>query len=435
MLRVWARLTGSVVFLVILLANFELYRAVRSLLIQKDAVVGGPIIWTPLQFVAHAVGLLSGAWDGSIPLLSNPIATWSLTIAMVAASVLVLVFFRKRLRATALVPTVAVLIVGTAAFLYFRYLAASPWNHGVGQSWSQFKISNWLSPFALLIIACAAVLAARAHRWARVAVPAGLLLWHVAGLTWNYYLADHRTRSFRVASGYDWAPFDSYHHLRQAVKSLAGAKPLFLDLGGPHVKTRHLVSYFLSDHPLMSNWKDDDGYILPWLPAEERNRSVRPGMWTVSAKTVSTAFAQRIGGLALYCADENAASLVQVAGGYDLESDGVSTWHWTERSLRYDFRRHGSSRARFTVKFLSTGLTPRSRLLFRLLQQNAHTFTDTLALDRTDWNEPYVLGPFEVTSSEFSLEFQCDKPPRRLGPRDPRMASFMIKDLELLPLP
>lgn len=436
MLRVWASLTGSVVFLVILLTNFELYRAVRSLLVQKDAVVGGPIVWTPVQFVAHAVGLLSGAWDSSIPFLWNATATWSLTIAMVAASALTLTLCSKRLRATALIPAGAVLAVGAMAFLYLRYFVASPWSHGVGQSWSQFKISNWLSPFALLMIACAAVLAARANRWARLAIPTGLLLWQAGGFAWNYYLADLRTRPFRMASRSDWAPFDTYHHLRRAVKSQTRGERLFLDLGGPHYKVRHLVSYFLSDHRLLSNWKDDDGYIFPWLPAEEQNRSAQPGIWTVcAAEMVPTASAQRIGGFALYRVDEHAASLVQVVGGHDLESDGVSTWHWTERSLRYDFKRVGSSRTRFSVKFLSAALTPGSRLRFRVLQQNTHTLTDTLALDHPHSSVPYALGPFEVASPEFSLEFQCDKPPRRIGPHDTRMASFIIKDLALLPVP
>jgi hypothetical protein len=421
-------LVGRLALAIVLITNAEIVRAFKSVVVQAKAVVGGPVVWTPLQFLGHAAGFLSGAWDGSLWAFYSAYLTEAVVLLFLMGSSAVLFRYRRRIRFAVLGPAMSVLAVSICAWLYFRYLSPSPWNVGIGQSWSQFKISNWASLFLLFVLTCAAALASRGNRLRMTIVLGGLLLWEGGGLAANYVMADYRTRAFRQETGFDYAPFSSYLQMR-AVAGLAAQEPIFLDLGGQHHKNREMLTYFLTDRPVVSDWSDD-GYLFPMLPEAERTYRIQPSMWIITSTNAGRLRAgeQRVGTLGLLRAASLRTQLIQVVGGYAQENAGASSWKWTPHRLEYRYQVLGADplriRARFTYLPASSG-----RHLRMEVSESTPRTIETIAMQPT-WTT--VTAPsFEVHSSEFSLTFESDEPPIRLGPADSRTAGFLIKDLSL----
>jgi hypothetical protein len=416
----------KLLLLVALLVNHEVFRIWNSIRLQKGAVLGGPISWAPIHFLAHAAGFLSGAWDGGYGTLGTALGSEVAAVLFISASIAALAVFRQRIIGSSLMPIAWMLGITLFGFLYFRYASSSPWSEGVGQSWNQFKLSQWISIFVLLILACGSALASTGPRWARFATFGILLVWQSTGLFWNYVLADSRTAQVRQETGFSQAPFDAFIQLRQEAK-FAGNEPIFLDLGGPHVRTRQLVSYFLEDRPVASDWSDDS-YVLGSLSPSQRTLALQPSMWIVSEanSALPKPGEQRIGRLSFKRATDKEITLVGVSGGFGEETDGSSSWYWTGHSLRYQYKVAGGKpvhlRGRFT--YLPA---PNDRALRISIVSGDTRPLQQLEMQRA-WT-PLITQPFDIIGPEFGVEFDCPQPPVHLSSADPRMMSFLIKDL------
>jgi hypothetical protein len=413
---------------VLLLANVELIRVFESLIKQSNVVVGGPVVWTPLQFLAHAAGFLSGAWDGNYWTFVSARATEISVLLVLACSCAVLIRYRHRVRPDALSPALSMLGVCVCAWLYFRYVSPSPWNEGTGQSWNQFKLSNWASLFLLFALTCVAALASQRGRLTRFIVIGGMLLWQGSGLAWNYVLADDRTRAFREETGFDQSPFASYLQIRTVAK-LAGNEPIYLALGGPHQKNRQMFTYFLMDHPVISDWSDD-GFLFPMLPEAQRTYNIQPSMWIIAAAntTEPRPGEQRIGAMGFLRAASRRTQLLQVAGGYAEETAGASSWKWTAHRLEYRYKVLGNDPVRLQAHFVYLPASGGRHLRVEVSENQPRTI-ETIAM-QPSWT-PEAPPSFEIHSPEFSVIFESDEPPTRLSPTDSRTVGFLIKNVSL----
>lgn len=415
--------------IVSLMVNFEAYRLVRSLLVQMSAVVGGPVPWTPAQFLSHSLGLLSGAWDGSVFVLKSGAITENVTLAFAVFAAAAVRARRHQIQMAPVWAALCMVVVAAGAFVYFRYISISPWTVGVGESWSQFKLSNWLSPFIIFLASCGLVSVAKPHHWSRSAVIGFLVAWQAVGLIANYRLANGRTIGIRQETGYDHAPFDAYRDLRQLLVRRANQEPVFLDLAGPHHKNRQMICYFLWDQKLASQWSDD-GYIFPSLSPDQRNVPVQPGMLVLGpAQPTALPGERRVGSMALSRAGDRPVILLQISGGYNEETAGHSVWRWTPDQLCYRFKLLRQQPAWLRAGFTYLGATAGRQVRISLVQGGKDIPLETLAL-APGWNE-YLSPEFEVTEPEFRITFQCNEPPIRLGKSDPRLMSFLVRDLEL----
>jgi SAM-dependent methyltransferase/uncharacterized protein YbaR (Trm112 family) len=121
-------------------------------------------------------------------------------------------------------------------------------------------------------------------------------------------------------------------------------------------------------------------------------------------------------------------TLEQVVGSYPEETEGPESFRWTDGRLEYHYRLTGGGPARLRAQFACLPATPQRRLQISVVDSVSRPL-QTIDL-KEGWNT-VVSEWFEVTHLEFSLAFQCDQPPVRLTPTDPRMLAFRIKDLDL----
>src|SRR5208283_4288265 len=251
---------------VAVLVNLEMPRAFFAILGQSKALAGWPVDWRIIDFAAHSFGFRGGSGD-EVWLLGSPV----ISVLLLAALLVPLYLNRKALisnRFSGLLPCIAFILISGVFFLYYRYGFPSPWPNGTGQSWSQFKIANWVSAFCMVLVGLSVLQATKRPNLYRILLFI-LISCSLAGVSWNYFLADPRTKNFRNEVGSE-SPFSEFTTLRNYTKSIV--KPdqkIYLELPNIHHKLRETVSYFLYDSELAGDW-NDDGYFC-WIPKDQQS--------------------------------------------------------------------------------------------------------------------------------------------------------------------
>jgi hypothetical protein len=425
--RNWCVAGIGFIVLLILLWNAELFRIARALASQSHAVVGWPVPWSPVEFALHAAGLRSGSGDGDANLFGNLIAMVALSALYVGLFVLPLARFHRRLGANG-AALILFLALGIGAALYFRYGTPSPWTHGKGQTWSQFKLSNWLSPVVLGCIGAGWLALARwtGHRVTVVVLIAVI----AANLTANHRLTSARMTETRRLTGRSENPFQTYLDMRAAAVASKTKAPVFLDLPGADHKSRQIAAYFLQDLPVAADWSDD-GYIFPWLPPGAAKQQPQDSHWWIrragsDEPLSSKSPGSRSGSLEFALVPEFAVSVASVTGGHGVETDPSGWWSWTP--------------ARLHVRLQVTTKLPRQvRLVFQYLAMapprtleiawgaGAAQYHETEELG-TGWRK-YTSPPFALKAPEIDVDLASSQAPQPIGTGDVRLASFLIKNL------
>jgi len=425
----WLSKVGA---LTLVLLNFELVRLFHSLPTWAKVVVGTPVPWSPARFLAHAAGFASGAWDPPVTLLGITLLSYAFLLLMLAASIAGLLSLPKKMPLRALAPSVSFLLVAVAGFLYFRYVTPSPWQQGVGQSWSQFKLSNWASPFLVLLVAAGCVSFARFHRWSRRLVTALLGAWMGAGLCWNCALAGSRTAPIRQQTQSP-SPFRYYQYVRDSLLQVRKDDGIYLaGFGGAHHKHRQMLVYFLMDYKLLSDWSDD-GYLVGHLPVEQRVLPLSEALWVLRPVPAG-------GACEVECLPPNLqlspagtqVTLVGVAGGYAQESDRSGWWRWTADTLAFHYRVRGELPTWVRLRFTYLPAVKRRRVQITLEDTNPPLSIPIIM--EPGWGT-FVSQPIFLNQREFRVRFSCDQAPERISSQDPRLLAFLIKNLVIETIP
>jgi hypothetical protein len=297
-----ARAAFCVVLLSCVMLNNELIRAYMALRLQAGVVVGTPVDWPLMGFVAHGLGVHGGAW-GDLQWTTGP--AW-LTGGLILSGVLLILISQlpalwRQVRSGELLSVGLMLLILFCALLYFRYGVASPFPVGKGQSWSQAKLMDWAFPFSAALI-----LAAITH-WHRLVgkwLPLCIGSLFAIGL---YSVVDHATiRSDAFSRTFVGVPNLQrfYLQIREAVQNTCPANaPVHLAVGSDFMKFRETLALYLYDRDLTADWRDD--IYLDLIPAgrinlpasatscffEPRNHSgsailTPPGRWQVRPSNV-----------------------------------------------------------------------------------------------------------------------------------------------------
>ena len=441
--RAWGRLlvcSGVLIGLSILLLNTELLRAYAALRTQSGAVVGSPVDWSLLGYIAHAFGVHGGAWDGfqwsspenagSLPFVFG-LLLLGLVIGVVAAE-------KRTIWNTtmngALMPAVVVLIVFISGILYFRYYVPSPFQKGIGQSWSQFKLADWAHPFVMAVTLLAvASLKPRLGKLFDVVV----VVVFAIGLVSASLIGVKRTAPLmHYYSGMNDLNY-FYNDFRSTVISTCPrSAPIYLALGGKHHKFRQMAVLYLYDRVVTSDWMDD-GYIFPRLPVEHRSQELTAGSCVVEPLGQDGWLSQgtTVGPFLVGIFDGHGRIRISsVTGGYDRESDGSNWWHWVENKISFNLK------SLFVPKDVI-----KTKLSFEYGTRGKQTLT--LRITKRDMSIKEFLLPsngdvsaifekiIDVPPSELAeISIETDGNASPLGGGDARSAAWIVKNVSISPI-
>lgn len=439
----WGRVlvyTGLVFGLAGLLLNTELIRVYAALRTQSGVVVGSPVDWSLLGYVAHAFGVHGGAWDGFQWTLPESAESFFFFLGVAITSLLAVTVLSgsraimgKTLNGV-LLPVAVVLLVLCAGLLYFRYFVPSPFPKGLGQSWSQFKLADWAHPFAMAFALLAVVhLRQRMGKY----FDHVMMLLFVVGLVSATLIGVARTTPLiqYYEGTRDLNRF--YQELRQTV--LANCQPnapVYLALNGQHHKFRQMAVYLLSDRVTTSDWMDD-GYIFPRLPNERRTQALNAGDCVVEPDTQGGWLSNgtTVGAFLIGVFDgQGQVRIASATGAYDRETDGQNWWHWVERKVAFQLQPLFISKVATQAK-LHFGYGTRGKQTLTVYirtrdgsrqQLLIHSQGDALAT----FEKNIALPPSEL----MELSIETDGQASRLGGQDARMAAWLVRNLSITPV-
>ncbi|MEN9864726.1 MAG: hypothetical protein RL748_316 [Pseudomonadota bacterium] len=262
----WASL--CVMVLSCLMLNSEILRAYMALRLQAGVVVGSPVDWPLIGFVAHGLGIHGGAWGGLQ--WANGRGFW---VGCMLLIVLLLLLARnagmlwQQTRRGEMLPVMLVLALFLLALLYFRYGVISPFPVGKGQSWSQAKLMDWAFPFsAALILAGISNWRIRSDKWMVLGVSTMFAIGLISVLAYGAV----RIHSFKAGFAGVTNLRHFYLEIRAAVQRTCSAnQPVHLATGPDHMKFRETLTLYLYDRELTSDWRND--VYLNLIPPEPRN--------------------------------------------------------------------------------------------------------------------------------------------------------------------
>lgn len=436
--QVWGKLlVFSSVLLgsTILVLNTELIRTYTALRMQSGAIVGTPVDWPLVGFIAHGFGLHGGAWD--LLQWSASGSVWSIKFVLgVTLLVVVISLVVARSRTIwhmtlngVLMPTLIVLLLFIAGILYFRYFVPTPFPKGVGNSWSQFKLADWAHPFIMVIVLLAASnLRSRLGKLFNSTVVTLFIICMVSATFFGVSRIKPLMNYYRGLT--DLNQF--YMKFRETIISTCPSNtPIYLALGGEHQKFRQMAALYLYDREIISDWTDDCYFSR--TPQERMIQKIEVGDCVVEPAVQGgwlNKEAISIGPYRVGVFDGQAqVRIASTNGAYDRETDGNNWWQWVKRKvvfqlqplfipkdathaeLYFEYRTRGKQA--ITVDIHTRGGASRQFLL--------QSQGDTLAT----FDKIIDLAPNELT--EITIE--SDGHASRLGERDSRLAAWIIRNV------
>ncbi len=268
-------LLGVTFGLSVLLLNVEVIRAFNAIRSQSVAIAGTPVPWNLLGFFGHIFGLHGGAWDVfqwahfSIPFF-EPII-----FIIIILVVLGFISYKKQWKAilqSEYLPLVVITSIFISGIFVFRFFFSSPFKVGIGQSWSQFKLADWASPFALLLLINAlAYLIIKYSKFRKYFWASIMVVCLLAGSYFSYSRMKH------TVAYYDTKNLNQYYlDFRNSVNSTCPTGSIYLNFDENDAKFKQVLSMYLKDRDVKSNWLKDD-YIYNYLPISLRELQPSPG--------------------------------------------------------------------------------------------------------------------------------------------------------------
>ena len=138
---------------VMVLVNIEGVRILRNFVqtllgtASGTIHIGWPVLWSPIQFVAHSFGMKS-PFDNKVFWVDRLFSTWVFPILLVALAVILIKILRAKPRNITILFLACINAIFWLAFLKFRY-ATQGLEGEIGNTFLQFKLAKWLAPFNL----------------------------------------------------------------------------------------------------------------------------------------------------------------------------------------------------------------------------------------------------------------------------------------------
>lgn len=441
--RSWVRVamySGLLLGLSSLLLNTELIRAYAALRTQSGVVVGSPVDWPLLGYIAHAFGVHGGAWDGFQWTMPESSESLLFPLGLILTAIVVAVIlsgWRKLVSTTlngVLMPAAVVLMVFCAGLIYFRYFVPSPFPKGLGQSWSQFKLADWAHPFAIaLVLLAVASLRLRLGKLFSSAVVAIFAI----GLVSSLLIGMMRITPLIQYYGGERDLNLFYQDFRQSIlANCPSSAPVYLALNGQHHKFRQMAIYFLPDRVTTSNWMDD-GYIYPRLPANSRMQALNAGDCVVEPVAQGSLLNKgaTVGIFRIGVFDgQGRVGIASASGAYDRETDGINWWHWVERKVSFRLQSlyipKEATQSKLQFEYSTRGKQILTVHIRTRDGSSRHFSLHSLSDAPAKFEKLVDLPPSELT--EISVE--TDGQASRLGDHDARMAALSIRNLAITPV-
>lgn len=424
----------------IILLNFEIIRAVKALLTQSSAIVGTAVTWPLFGYIAHALGIHGGAWDGvqwSVVTINSffPVVFNILFVGFLLFLIIyIFLLIKKSSSYDIILPIFVMVIVLTLFFIYFRYFVQSPFPIGKGQSWSQFKISDWVSPFLMLLFFVTLLsFKDRYNRVYKLFIPFVFVVAFLGTLILSFERIQPLINNYERTNNLS----KYYINFREQINNFCPPNiPVYLNLDGKNLKFRQMATLYLYDREVKSNWLGDD-YIYNLLPSDKKAQWPKIGDCVVELKQKADYLDKEKGvefgkfRVGLFKGSMN-IGIGQILGAYGDETDGENYWNWVKNNVTYILRPYIQVSPLSNIRLYFEYNTLGSRTLELSLIKNDKVLWSKLINSQGDaamvFNEVINISPNDFTE----INIKTDSIAEPISKNDSRLVSFIIRNLRVL---
>ena len=301
---------------------------VQAILSQFGAVVGGDRSegwFTYLGYILSSVivdfNFTTGVYGSVYRIIFAAFTLMMLTFLIVGC-----VRSRRTDKKEALIDMTVLTIPYFLMLVYFTSITDNPFGDGAGNSWGTYKLVQY---YAIIPFMCIFSFYADTFRGTKRIFKAlnyillcGFICWACLN---TFVYSKSITGSMRTYTGYSEAPLTEYVEIAEKYEGVDSV----VNIESTPVKHRQLLTYFLRDNNLASDWSSDDyfnimreigdpphaseGIILTYNPDDDNSLA---GMIEVSGSTART-------------------SIEAGTGVGEVESDEINSWTWNERKSEY----------------------------------------------------------------------------------------------------
>ncbi|PNL62139.1 hypothetical protein A6J39_013450 [Legionella anisa] len=435
----------------LVILNTELLRAYTALLLQSNTTVGTPVHWKLIGFLAHALGVHGGAWDifqwTKPDYMGKDIFQWTdpsyadryilsgycILLLVLACLTLRLKQLKRFVLNGVFLPTIMVLLVLGAGFIYFRYFVQTPLPIGKRQSWSQFKLSDWSHPFLMAILLFAFASWWHFRKWLFYVTVSAVLFIGLSSALWMSMM-----RIQPLLAEYEGINNLDHFYLNLRKEVLANCPPsvpIYLAIQ-KNDKLKQMMAYFLADRELNSDWRND-GYISPWLPLAKKSPRLQAKQCVIESVNHKMLLEKGmvIGPIQLgILSGEGRVHIVDVSGTYDKENDKYNWWHWVEHKAHFKLLPlFISKKIKHTQLQFEYSTRGQQQLTLHIMTKKGaikKRVMDSKGDELLKFSQIINLSPNELT--EIVIETNGKASP--LSTSDQRKAAWIIRNLSVHPV-
>ena len=449
---------GIILFFTTLLVNFELIRIIKNFI---DTVInlgsgnvqfGWPIYWSPIQFFANTFGFKS-PFNKDLFVLDYNFSTWFFPFFVLIFLLFVYKLFSRNhfkntLNNSLLFISANLLFI--LFFIKFRYFTQGFNSEEIGNTFLQYKISGWMSPFNLiaLILLFQFILKNKILSTVTFKVnslkinlfyllPAtGLIVFCIGAFIHINIATKYFTSHFLDETGYKKNPFLAFVNLKSFIDKNLTNDIIYLAFGPEHHKLRQMVAYTLMDRKLASDYTDD-GYLTGHIKQEERVIDYNNAKYVIIPHATGKMHPDeigRIGNFSIRKMPTSILTLKKIIGADARETAGSDSWHWIADKVIFEYNILGSA-TNFTINFdyqIATG--PRDLTI--VLKKNNKIFHNKSFNLKDGWgkfsSEEILLNTTATNGSKIQVEISASGKGVKLGKNDNRIRKFLIKNIQII---
>jgi hypothetical protein len=387
---------------------------------------GWPVRWLPFQFVAYSFGLKFpfNNW------LDNVISIWVFPLVLILIVVILAQILHKRSSNLHILFLLCINLVFWMVFLKFRYATVGI-DGEIGNTFLQFKLAKWLSPFNLALMGIVlAWLFVHTVKYKRIIKYSFFFIFLAGMLTQYTDVSRNFMQQLREKMQQKRSTFNVFLDLRSRVATIPKDQVIYLGIPQEHHKITQMVAYILSDRKLAGKY--EDGYLRGSLPENERDMRTEIADWMIQWKPLQKPDENplnRIGPFFIRHAPFAFYNLKEMKGAYNTETVDTKTWNWVKDCVEYRFDHIGkipTSKVKF--QFCLSG-KPRT-LTLEVNTYSGKKISSFAIPMNGGWGE-YESPVLKSNSEDIVIRLLADGEPVRLSDSDSRKTKFLIQNLSL----
>lgn len=418
---------------ILILINYEGIRIAKNLfqtlgIANGQHAIGWPVKWLPIQFIANGFGMKNYFENRDF------ISEYVFSLVLIFVLVALIRFMRaKPKRNLTILFLVCIDLILLLVFFKFRYFSPSPSPHEVGQTFLQFKISKYSTPFSISLLGLALAVFWYYQKQLRPLFLIGYLALIAVGFYWHLKPVVHNLQdNFIQEVDLRKNPFNRLLQLREAVAAIPKDEIIYIGVGAQHNKLRQMIAYALYDRKLAADYTDDS-YIIGQLPKSDRIMSPYIASWVVLSKSSSYTnhkIEKEVGPLILQKKSFSYVTLEKTENGYSTKFDKKDSYNFVNHYIDFYFNRVA------TVKKIQLQFALTSRVAPRSFKIEVKSLSGKVLAKYTlpsVANEKIFQSPWiTVIPDQFILHVETDKLLGKSSKNDDSvLAKFKIADVSV----